>query len=51
MKIEEIKHPELKNHIQMIYMHGENQNQEAVDRTEAEIKEYSFDELWEVLNR
>ncbi len=27
MKIEEIKHPELKNHINMIYMHGENENQ------------------------
>ena len=27
MKIEEIKHPELKNHITMIYMHGENENQ------------------------
>ena len=40
MKIEEMKHPELKNHINMIYMHGENQNQEAIDRTEAEIKEY-----------
>lgn len=40
MKIEEIKHPELKNHINMIYMHGENQNHEAIERTEAEIKEY-----------
>ena len=43
MKIEKIKHPELKNHINMIYMHGENQNQEAIDRTEAEIKEYIKD--------
>ena len=43
MKIEEIKHPELKNHINMIYMHGENQNQEAIERTEAEIKEYIKD--------
>ena len=40
MKLEEIKHPELKNHINMIYMHGENQNQKAIDKTEAEIKEY-----------
>ncbi len=40
MKLEEIKHPELKNHINMIYMHGENQNQDAIDKTEAEIKEY-----------
>ena len=43
MKIEEIKHPELKNHINMIYMHGENQNQEAIERTEAEIKKYIKD--------
>lgn len=43
MKIEEIKHPELKNHINMIYMHGENQNQEAIEKTEAEIKEYVKD--------
>ena len=43
MKIEEIKHPELKNHINMIYMHGVNENQEAIDRTEAEIKEYIKD--------
>ena len=40
MKLEEIKHPELKNHINIIYMHGENQNQKAIDKTEAEIKEY-----------
>lgn len=40
MKLEEIKHPELKNHINMIYMHGENQNQKAIDATEQEIKEY-----------
>ena len=40
MKLEEIKHPELKNHINMIYMHGENQNQKAIDKTEAVIKEY-----------
>lgn len=43
MKIEEIKHPELKNHINMIYMHGENQNQEAIEKTEGEIKEYIKD--------
>lgn len=43
MKIEEIKHPELKNHINMIYMQGENQNQEAIEKTEAEIKEYIKD--------
>lgn len=43
MKIEEIKHPELKNHINMIYMHGENQNQKAIEKTENEIKEYIKD--------
>ena len=40
MKIEEIKNPELKNHINMIYLHGENKNQKAIDKTEDEIKEY-----------
>ena len=40
MKFEEITHPELKNHINMIYMHGENQNQSAIEKTEAQIKEY-----------
>ena len=43
MKIEEIKHPELKGHINMIYMHEENQNQSAIDKTESEIKEYIKD--------
>lgn len=46
MKIEEIKHPELKNHINMIYMHGENENQAAVEKTENEIKEYIKDEYF-----
>lgn len=40
MKIEEINNPELKNLISMIYLHGENANQEAIERTEKEIKEY-----------
>ena len=43
MKLEQINHPELKNHINMIYMHGENQNQEAIERTEQEIKDYISD--------
>ena len=43
MKLEEIKHPELKNHIYMIYMHSENQNEEAITKTEAEIKDYIKD--------
>ncbi|MCQ2970579.1 hypothetical protein SAMN05216439_1896 [Methanobrevibacter gottschalkii] len=40
MKLKEIKHPELKNHINMIYMHGENQNKTAINKTEEEIKGY-----------
>lgn len=43
MKLEEIEHPELKNHINMIYMHGENQNQKAIENTENEIKNYIKD--------
>lgn len=43
MKIEDIKHPELKSQIQMIYMHSENHNQKAIDDTEAQIKEYIKD--------
>ena len=34
MKIEEIKNPELKNHINMAYLHGENQNQDGIEKTE-----------------
>lgn len=40
MNIEEIKHPELKNHINMIYMHEENRNESAIEKTESEISEY-----------
>ena len=40
MKIEDINNPELKNHINMIYMHGENQNQKAIDETEDKIRNY-----------
>lgn len=40
MKIEDINNPELKNHINMIYMHGENQNQKAIDETEEKIRNY-----------
>ena len=45
MKFEEITHPELKNHINMIYMHGENQNQSAIEKTEAQIKEYIISKI------
>ena len=40
MKIKDINNPELKNHINMIYMHGENQNQKAIDETEEKIRNY-----------
>ena len=40
MKLEEIKNPDLKNCINMVYMQGENNNQEAIDKLELEIKEY-----------
>ena len=43
MRIEEMKHPELKNHINMMYMHGENDNQKAIEKTEQIIKEYIQD--------
>ena len=40
MKLEEIKNPDLKNCINLVYMQGENNNQEAIDKLELEIKEY-----------
>ncbi len=40
MKLEEITHPDLKNYINLVYMQGENNNQEAIDKLELEIKEY-----------
>lgn len=43
MKLEDVKHPDLKNYINMIYMHGENQNTEAIAKTESLIKDYIKD--------
>ena len=40
MKIEELKHPELKQLINMIYLHGENNNQKMIEKTDEEIKDY-----------
>ena len=40
MKLEEIKHPEFKNLINLAYMQGENNNQEAINKLEMEINEY-----------
>ena len=38
MIIDKITHPELKNYINLIYMQGENQNQNAINKLEIEIK-------------
>ena len=40
MKLEEIKNPEFKNLINLAYMHGENNNQEAVLKIEQDMKIY-----------
>ena len=40
MKLEEIKHPELKNMINLAYMQGENGNEEALHKIEQDMKEY-----------
>ena len=40
MKIEDIKHPELKQLINMSYLHSENGNQEMVEKTNCEIRDY-----------
>ena len=40
MKAEDIKHPELKQLINMSYLHGENNNQKKIEKTDEEIKEY-----------
>lgn len=40
MKIEDIKHPELKQLITMSYIHSENNNPELIEKTDYEIKDY-----------
>ena len=40
MKIEEIKNQELKDLINMSYLHGENQNQQAIEEDKGKISEY-----------
>ena len=40
MKLEEIKHPDLKNYINLVYMQGENNNHEAILKLEQQIKDY-----------
>ena len=46
MKLEEITHPDLKNFIYLVYMQGENNNQEAIDKLEQDIKEYIKDNVF-----
>ena len=43
MKLEEIKHPEFKNLINLAYMQGENGNEEAILKIEQDMKEYIQD--------
>lgn len=43
MILEEIKNPEFKNLINLAYMQGENNNQEAIIKIEQDMKEYIKD--------
>ena len=43
MKLEEIKHPEFKNLINLAYMQGENGNEEAILKIEQDMKGYIQD--------
>ena len=43
MKLEEIKHPEFKNMINLAYMQGENGNEEAILKIEQDMKGYIQD--------
>ena len=46
MKAEDIKHPELKQLIKMSYLHGENNNQKMIEKTDEEIKEYLSENIF-----
>ena len=46
MKAEDIKHPELKQLINMSYLHGENNNQKMIEKTDEEIKEYLSENIF-----
>ena len=46
MKLEEIKNPEFKNLINLAYMQGENNNQEAVLKIEQDMKKYIKDNVF-----
>lgn len=40
MKLDKIKNPEFKNYINLAYMQGENNNMQAIERIEEDMKEY-----------
>ena len=46
MKAEDIKHPELKQLINMSYLHGENNNQKMIEKTDDQIKEYLSENIF-----
>ena len=46
MKLEEITNPEFKNMINLAYMQGENNNIEAIEKIEADMKEYIKDNVF-----
>ena len=46
MKLEDISHPKLKNYINLVYMQGENNNQDAISKLEEDIKEYIDDKYF-----
>lgn len=40
MKLDKIKNPEFKNYINLAYMQGENNNMQAIEKIEEDMKEY-----------
>ncbi len=51
MKIEEITHPQLKQHINMSYLYGENQNEEMIKKTDELIKQYLKENIFIVSSK
>lgn len=43
MKIEDIKNPEIKGQIQLAYLHGENSNQEGIDKVNQKMQDLISD--------
>ena len=46
MKIENIEHPELKQNIKISYLHGENNNQKMIEKTDNLIKQYLSENIF-----